>query len=253
MKLLMYKAVKYIADWFLPNRCPVCNRLIPWNKYVCKNCENKLVNISDDLCHVCAKIHCKNHSDLKFDTAVSLFEYADTAKDAIYALKYHNGTNFGEYAAVQLAEVLKKRGYAKQIDVVTCVPMSRQKLKRRHRNHSAVIAKTLAMYINKPFDDKLLVHLSSDTDHHRLEAKDRFKNAEASFEVYPGHKDIKGKTVLICDDVYTTGSTFNSCCTLLRSIGANKMIAASATTTFLKKESRDQNTDIAKNRIVSQD
>lgn len=235
MKLPAYKMLKYIADWFLPNRCPICNKLIPWDKYVCRKCDKKLKVISDELCPVCAKDKCKNHADLKFDAAVSLFDYKDTAKDGIYALKYHDGTNFGEYAAKLLAAILRKRGIAEQIDVVTCVPMSRDKLKKRHRNHSAVIARALAMFLNKPFDDKLLVHLSSDIVHHHLKAEQRAENAAISFEVFKGHKDIRSKTILICDDVYTTGSTFNSCCTILRSMGANKVFAVSAATTLLDK------------------
>lgn len=236
MKLWIYKTRKYIADLFLPNRCPICRRLIPWNKYVCRECSGRLTAVTDELCPVCAKKECKDHSSLKFDCVVCLFEYADTVKEGIYALKYHNGTNFGEYSAKLLAKALEDRELAKQIDVVTCVPMSRQRLKKRHRNHSAVIGRTLAMFIDKPFDDKLLVHHSSDTVHHHLKAVDRLANATVSFAEYASHKDISGKTVLLCDDVYTTGATLNSCSSLLKNMGAKKVIAVSAATTLLDKE-----------------
>lgn len=227
---------KYIADWFLPNRCPVCKKLIAWDKLLCEKCSGKLEDVSSEVCPVCGKKPCADHSKLRFESITCLYAYDGTAKEGVYALKYDQGYNFGEFAAINLAKLLHERGIAEQIDLVTCVPMSRKRLKKRHKNHAAVIASALSRELGKPFDNKLLVHLSSETVHHHLKAGQRQTNAEKSFAVYPEHNDISGRTVLLCDDVYTTGATMNSCAALLVKMGAEKVIAACAATTFLRKE-----------------
>ena len=229
---LSRKIKGYISDWFLPNRCPVCDKLITWDKFVCADCEKELSEISDSLCPVCAKKPCADHSKLRFDCAVALYPFRNKAKEAVYALKYHDGVNIGELCAKGLANVLRKRELVQQIDIVTCVPMSRDRLKKRRRNHSAVIAKALAGELDKPFDAKLLVHLPGDVLQHRLKAGERAENASKVFKAGAQHRDIKGLTVLICDDVYTTGATLNSCSALLRTMGAERVIAACAATTL---------------------
>lgn len=236
LSLKFYRLKKYIADWFLPNRCPVCKKLIVWDKLVCDKCRSKLEDVSSEVCPVCGKKPCADHSKLRFESITCLYPFDGTAKEGIYALKYDQGYNFGEFAAEQLARLLHKRDLAESVDIITCVPMSRQRLRKRRKNHAAVIARTLSRELGKPFDNKLLVHLSSEKVHHHLKAAQRLANAELSFKVFPKHNDISGKTVLLCDDVYTTGATMNSCAALLVKMGADKVIAACAATTFLRKE-----------------
>lgn len=226
MKMKISDLKRYISDIFLPNRCPSCSKLIVWNKLMCDKCREKLRVISAELCPVCGKRNCKPHNELEFDNSISLF-YFDDCKDAIYSLKYHKGINFARYCAPLFEQELKKRGLDSKADLVTCVPMSRKKRRRRGYNQAQIIAQCVAEQIGKPFDNSLLLHSDDLTEHHYLKGSQRKENAEKSFFAKQGHSDIKGKNVLLCDDVYTYGATMNICAKCLKQLGANSVTAVS--------------------------
>lgn len=231
MKMRLSDVKKYLADLFLPNRCPACSKVIPWDKTVCRKCRDKLTVITEELCPVCAKSKCIDHSKLCFDSCIALFYYVQPCINAIYALKYHKGSNFAEYSADLLKTELENRELADRIDLVTCVPMSVKKLRRRKYNQSEMMARYLSDRLGKPLDTSLIVHSDTLTDHHTLPKSQKAENALSSFCVSQHHSDIKGKTVLLCDDVYTTGSTMNACAACLRQLGAKSVIAAAIATT----------------------
>lgn len=230
MKTTISKIGKFLADILLPNRCPACSRLIPWNELLCGKCRDKLPVIADELCSVCGKRPCTDHSKLRFENCICLFYYTDVCVNAIYSLKYDGGFNFAEYSAQLLKTELKQRGLAQKIDLVTSVPMSRRKKRKRGYNQSEKIAKYLSRELGKPLDTGLLVHADTLTDQHKLAKKQRAQNAQESFFPSRDSADIKGRTVLLCDDVYTTGATMNACAACLKKLGAKSVIAVAIAT-----------------------
>ncbi len=236
---------KFIADIFLPNRCPGCSKVITWNECLCKRCKDKLVVISSELCKVCGKKHCLDHSKLCFETCISLYYFEQPCINAVYALKHSKATGFAEYCAGLLAKELQDRGLTGKIDLVTCVPMSQIKLRKRRYNQAELFAKCLCKCMNKPFDNSLLVHSDTLTEHHKLVGRQRKENAENSFFPSQEHSYISGKTILLCDDVYTTGSTMNTCAECLQKLGAKSVIAVSIATTEHARESGESSADNA--------
>ena len=231
MKMTSKQLLKFITDIFLPNRCVVCSKVIRWDKTMCKACDEKLERITDSVCPVCAKKECLDHASLNFDAAVCLYSFEEPCITGIYQLKHAQNISFARHSAAELAKVLEKRGLAQGIDLVTCVPMSRRKKRKRGHNHAEVIAGYLAKRLDKPFDGKLLIHANTMTEHHKLLGKQRTENAKNSFSISPTHNDISGKTVLLCDDVYTTGATMNACAYCLKQLGAKRVIAAAIAST----------------------
>ena len=209
---------KYIADIFLPNRCPVCSKLITWDKLLCPKCEKKLLPTDDE--------PCTDHSQISCDDRITLFYYEQPLINAIYALKHRKAFGLAEYSAALMKQKLEKQSLCEQIDLVACVPMSKKKLKKRRYNQAAVIAKHLSAVLEKPLDAHLLTRLPTLTEHHKLSREDRIKDAQESYFPNPKHSSISGKTVLLCDDVYTTGATVNACAKCLKDMGAKKVIAA---------------------------
>ena len=231
MKMKLSDVKKYIADLFLPNRCPACSKVIPWDKTMCRKCREKLIVITDELCSVCGKSQCIDHSKLAFENCIALFYYEQPCINAIYALKYNKGSNFAEFSAGLLRTELENKNLIEKIDLVTCVPMSSKKLRKRKYNQSEMIAKCICEQIGKPLDTNLIVHADNLVDHHKLPKAERADNAMSSFRIADDSKNIKGKTVLLCDDVYTTGSTMNACASCLKKLGAKSVIAAAIATT----------------------
>ena len=234
MKLDLCKLRMYLTDIFLPNRCPGCGKLLTWDKLMCGSCRKKLVSL--DVCPICGKRPCADHSALKFDRAVCLYEYSGKCREAIYALKYSGGINFAIYCGKELGKKLEEQGISRDADAVCCVPMSRKKRRRRGYNHAQLIARCVAKELDKPFYNDLLVHSDNLTEHHRLNAAKRLENAEKSFA--PGNKqrDISGRTIILCDDIYTTGATLNACAACLKQMGAQRVYAVSIASTVQDKD-----------------
>lgn len=240
MKMTRTDFFKFVVDIFLPNRCAVCSKVIRWDREMCRSCAEKIERVADSVCPVCAKKQCLDHASLRFDRTVCLYSYEEPCITGIYQLKFARTVSFAKHSAGELAKVLEKRGLAQQIDVVTCVPMSRRKKRKRGHNHAEVIANYLAKQLGKPLDVSLLVHSNTMTDHHKLLGSERAENARNSFAIAEKHGDISGKTVLLCDDVYTTGATMNACADCLKRLGAKSVIAAAIATTQRERKRESQ-------------
>lgn len=225
MKVSLHSVRKYITDIFLPNRCPACSKLIKWDMLLCSECKSKMHLAADELCSVCGRNVCSDHSQLAFDNCIALFYYEQPTINAIYALKHNKAVNLAEYSASLLKKQLEKLGIADKADLVTSVPMSKKKLRTRRYNQAEIIAKCLSQSLDKPFDAHLLLHSPSLTEHHKLSKADRVTDAQSSYFPNPKHNAVKGKTVILCDDVYTTGATVNACAKCLKQMGAKRVVA----------------------------
>jgi ComF family protein len=122
----------------------------------------------------------------------------------------------GEALAIQLSDFLQTLNWP--VDMVTCVPLSRDRLRQRGYNQSAMIARPLAMSIAKPFLPVLLRKTREAPTQVGLSANDRRKNVDGAFEA--GGTLLIAKQVLVIDDVTTTGSTMNACARALLDAGA---------------------------------
>ena len=218
---------RYIADIFLPNRCALCGRVIVWDRLICTDCGNDLPETFEGSLAIGNTV-----------CAVGVFYYGGNISKLIYGLKHGRAVfNFAELGAEMIAERLRKRGIADKIDIVTCVPMHRSKVIARGRDQAAVIAKFTADKLGKPTDLRLLRRSKDKTEQHKLSEKsERTAHAQAVYCAAKGHADISGKTVLICDDVITTGSTVSACAALLLSMGAEKVYAGSIAVSEYYKE-----------------
>ncbi len=230
------------ANIIWTNECPVCHKLLEWDELLCEDCSNKLDITDLKLCPICSKQTCLDHTALKFSRVYAQCLYEDSVVNAIYDLKNGLTLNLAEYAAAELCKQMKEDGTLRQIDIVTSVPMHFLKKQDKNINDADKMAKMFSRTLGKPCELKLLGKKRTGTAQHRLTAAERKLNAEKSFYILPKHKDITGKTLLLCDDVYTTGSTLNTCAGLLLEMGASEVICAVIATTRLEHE-RNKNTD----------
>ncbi|MGN0594996.1 MAG: ComF family protein [Hominimerdicola sp.] len=231
---------KFLLDIIYPNRCPVCHKVIKWNELICHKCEESLPFIDIDLCEKCGKDVCLDHVLLNFDCVYTVIRYEGSGRDGVINLKSKNGLNFAEYFAEKLYEVLLDREVADKIDVITAVPMFKRKKQERGYNQAEILADFLSERLNKPTDYRLLKRHDTEFAQHELSQSQREEFAEKSYYINEKHKDINGKTILLCDDVYTTGATMNKCSALLKEMGAKKVICVAIATTLLKKSDENE-------------
>ena len=199
----------------MPNSCPFCGKVIVWNKLVCDECEADLPDSFNG-----------NIAIENTEGAVGVFYYDGKVIDLIYKMKHGSAVhNFPELCAGMIAERLDRFGFC--ADIVTAVPMYFSKKLIRGGNQAELLAKFVSAAVDKPVDLTLLKRNKDSTEQHKLEKDERESHAEEVYSAGEKHSDIKGKAVLICDDVITTGSTIRACAYHLKKMGAQKVYACS--------------------------
>ena len=154
---------------------------------------------------------------------------------AIHQLKDDRQLNFAEYSAKLLGNLLRENGVADQADIITSVPMHRS----RGYDQAQKLAHFTAMELGIREDHRLLGRTRDTAEQHTLTAAQRKTHAEDIYYSLAKHVDIKGKNVLLFDDVYTTGSTLNVCSGLLKNMGAKNVFCAAIATTLLDEKHKE--------------
>ena len=209
----------YFLDIVMPNRCPCCNGFIKWDEKLCRSCVDSL-----SLCRE------EDAPPEGCSVSVSAFAFDGPAKQGIYSLKDGRGKAFAEYAAKLLSERLDGCG----ADLITCVPMPYRKKSARGWNQAEVIARELSGATGLPYDGSILRRKYSRVEQHGLSAAGRADNAAEQYSAARDHPDIKGRRMIIVDDVITTGATVSACAKLLLELGAADVISASVCRTERK-------------------
>lgn len=220
--------LKKILDLLFPKgySCIVCSEEIFDSPYgICKSCEKKLPYLKGNLCLHCsdyvlgAGYYCKRCKGKKFicDRAIAPFEYSGIAKKLILGLKYSNKKYYAEFIAKFIADCITENKLV--FDYIVAVPLCEKRLKSRGYNQAFLLAQQISKILNKPLLENVLIRVKETPTQTVLNKQERLLNMKDAFKV-KNKKLIKGKTILIVDDVYTTGATIDSCSKVLKDGGA---------------------------------
>ena len=188
-----------------------CNKLIIKPNY-CEKCGAHIVEDAR-LC-----IQCKDY-DRIFDRSFSVYMYLESVALAVQRLKF-NGEKF---LAKNFASILAKKLEEISIDVdfITFVPSTAKRVKERGYNQAQEVAQELSKLVNIACLNVLTK--TKETAHQtQLNRKERLQNLIGSISVLDKWQ-VKGKNVLVIDDVFTTGSTLSACAKALKKAGAQKV------------------------------
>ncbi len=202
------KLFKYISAFFFPCRCPFCGKVITPDEICCNQCSPKIkTNISK---------HFIGNSWL----CTSPFKYTDLPKQAVLRLKFNDCGQIAPLMAEYMTASVKESFSDYSFDIVTFVPMHKKRKRKSLYNHSKLLAAEISKNLDVPIAS-LLVKTKNNSLQHRLPSQERIKNVKGVYSVNKKYgKTLKGKTVLLCDDVITTGSTLSECCKVLEKAGA---------------------------------
>jgi ComF family protein len=216
-----------------PESCFACDEAMArGEKFICTSCNVKLP-YTDSHIHGATEI---NQFQKRFWGKVPIryvFAYMHfipkgRVQRLLHKLKYKGAQELGEHLGSRFGSLLTDYHYAGQFDLIIPVPLHKAKQRRRGYNQSESFAKGLANMMNLDYEIKSLVrtmHTSTQTRKSRL---DRWQNVEEVFKVIKA-ETIKGKHILLVDDVMTTGATLEACSVaLLRSGAKDVSIAALA-------------------------
>lgn len=219
--------IKGLMDALFPPRCPYCGE-VGIDDNPCDKCKKVLTaeRIFVKTCDKCGNslkaCDCGRYVYL-FSGISGVYWNKGDAREAVYGIKFRNRYDAAEYFGRQVALSFKQKFPDVTVDAVCAVPMSKKS--KRDYNHAELIAKSVAKSMELPYIKKALLKIKNTEPQHSLKAELRPQNVKGAYKAM-GHFD--GKTLLLIDDVKTTGSTLSECAKQLRLAGANEVYSAVA-------------------------
>lgn len=218
-----------LIDLFMPRqvKCIFCNRETP--KFgICGDCYEHLPMITSPSCEICGGrltgkgkvcIECKNRQ-MNFEKCYCVLEYSGDIKTKIISFKQNGVKHIGETFAFLMED--KFSSINESVDIIIPVPINEARLIKRGFNQSEVLCENLKS--TGKVNTTVLSRIK-DTPHQTgLGRHNREDNLKGAFEV-KDKKSLKDKTILIVDDIYTTGSTLNEVARTLLKCKPKKVIA----------------------------
>lgn len=220
------KTAKLLMRIIYPCRCIGCGELLDIDKdeWLCTECAADFSVPEGYRCESCGRLiehkgKCHDCKDNKiyFDKGYCVLDYRDKVRNAILSFKYHNKRRYAKYFGSVLSDYADKNIVFKY-DYVTAVPLHKKRFKERGYNQSELIARILAENIGSVYKE-LLIRQRATLPQNILNKKQRQHNIKNAF-ISAENTDIEGKGILVVDDIFTTGTTINECCRVLKQNGA---------------------------------
>ena len=220
--------LRKILDIFYPRCCPVCQKILKdQRRMICPECEKKLQPIGHPRCYKCGKPieegeyckDCQKHTHI-FDQGRGIFVYDGIMRRSVTRYKYYGCREYGDFYAKAMYRYAWKNLNQWKPDLIAPVPIHKSKERLRGFNQAAYLAERLSCYTGIPVDTDLVQKVVKTKSQKKLNAMQRRKNLEKAFLVT---KNIRGKDILVIDDVYTTGSTIDAMAGCLRKRGAKNI------------------------------
>ena len=243
LRITMEEFKKKLIEFIFPPAltCSFCGREVFTNEPICADCKDILPKNDGFYCEKCGRRtriptnYCEYCSGrlINFDIARSAYIYDYPVNNAIQNLKYNNMRFFAREFAKEMAKVYYKACVV--CDGITCVPMSDKRKRKRGYNQSALIAEALSDELGLPFFEDVIIKQRDTKSQVGLSQKERIINLSGSFSI-KNRSLIKGKKLILVDDVFTTGTTVNLISEKLKNAGAEYVFALTVSSVDMKKE-----------------
>lgn len=220
------RVAREVEAFALPMRCPVCASEIGADLPLCERCAAGIPRLEGPLCVRCLAAGreppgCEREPGYR---AWAAWVYDERAACAVEALKYQGRPRLAESLGRSIADALPS---AYRAEVVVEVPLHPARLRERGYNQAAGLADAVARRIGSPRLIDALVRRRPTRPQARLGAVARRSNLADSIRVVEP-QSLKGRSILVVDDVITTGSTMEACLQSLADCGARAVGAALA-------------------------
>ena len=213
-----------------PRRCPVCDRPVkPFGKDICDGCRNALVLIREPRCLKCGKQLQDPGAEYCYDCArrrhaytkgAALYSYS-CIRQTIYRFKYAGRREYADFLGRALAENLGAMILSWRPDALVPVPLHPERERKRGYNQAALLAQALGKRLNIPVLSDWLVRVKNTKPQKELEGTARQNNLKKAFKIV--QDDVKLNTIVIIDDIYTTGSTIDAAALECRAAGVRRV------------------------------
>ena len=204
---------------FFPTVCEACSEILNDNEAViCTGCRHQLPTTN---------FHFDNSDDVKkilygrvklqHATALLHFSKKGIVQQLLHNLKYRGHEQISPFLGEWLGAELKTLDAYKNIDVVVPVPLYKSRLRKRGYNQVAKFGKALAEALDATYNDTVLIKTKSTKTQVFKGRLSRWNNDDAIFDISE-KESLKGKHILLVDDIITTGATVEACASVLLKI-----------------------------------
>jgi ComF family protein len=227
-----WTAGPFLLDWLLPPHCPTCDARVAHQGLMCGPCFARVSFITAPMCdhcgvpfqsaqqggadHLCPS--CRDHPPL-FRRARAALRYDQHGRGLILPFKHADRL---ELAPVLASLMIRAgSGLLAGADILIPVPLSRGRLFQRRYNQAAILALVISRLADVPAQADALIRIRRTAPLDDKSPDQRAREVAGSIGVRPGRESsIKGKSVLLIDDVMTSGATANACTETLLRAGA---------------------------------
>jgi len=223
-KIRLELIIEGMINLIFPKRCGICNQGIN-EEYTCQKCKKKLE-------YICINEMILGKEKDFFAFCICAYAYSGIVRKKILQFKFQNKKYLYQSLSQKLFEILKE--YQEEIDEIIAVPISWKRFCERGYNQTSLIASFLAKALKKRQLKHVLIKSKNNNKQSRLKIQERISNVTGVYAVLQKEK-IAGKTILLIDDILTTGATIRECSRVLRESGAKKIIVAVVAKTQMRK------------------
>jgi ComF family protein len=228
-RLFLFKGVAVAKQIFFPKRCPICDEIVvPYGGLICKICEESLHFLSDPTCLKCGKslenedTYCydclkQNHF---FSRGYALFPY-ELVSDSLYRFKYKNRPEYGIYYGRAIAKHFYEVIKSMKPEGIIPVPLHIKKERKRGYNQAQIIADEIGKLLEIKVFTNLIKRTKYTTPQKELDHVARQNNLKKAFII--SESVVKLRSIIIIDDIYTTGSTINAMAKILQDVGVKNI------------------------------
>ena len=236
----MKKLKEILVHIIFPRRCAYCGKVIEYSRMMCKKCESEVPRISGVICPKCGRekdnCNCKGAENY-FDSIAAPFYFEGCVRHGIHVFKFRNGFRNYEAYSLEMADTVRQRFSDVDFDFITEIPMTRKSIKKRGYNQSSYLAKGISESLGIEYKTDVISKIYETKKQHNIGYILRKGNLTGVFDVKNPSK-VKDKTILLCDDISTTGETFNECAKMLWLYGAKEIYCIALAVTKYKKKSK---------------
>jgi ComF family protein len=218
------KLKRAALDLLFPKWCVGCSKE---GEFICRSCRERLVRVRPPLCPRCGKPEstgtlcpgCLNWQ-VTIDGIRSPFQFEGIIREAILQLKYRNLRALSETLAELLDDYLSANPLPSE--VLVPVPIHQKRLRKRGYNQSSLLAQKLGKLVNLPVvDDSLSRQRHALPQTQTKTVAERRNNVAGAFTCRD--QRLRGRQILLIDDVATSGATLNACAIALKAAGATSV------------------------------
>ena len=218
------RALDWLLDLLYPPKCVICRRLLARGEQdICPDCFESLPNFEGE----------KPQVGSADGLSVTLF-YEGAVRESFLRFKFSGRDFYADvYGTWMAGRILDELG--RGFDGVCWVPVSKKRRRSRGYDQSELLARRVAKEFSLPTCAALQKHAERNPQSQLKDAALRQANASGAFSVRPD-ADVSGKTLLLIDDIVTTGATLSECCRMLRQAGAKHVFCAAFASPRKEKE-----------------